>query len=80
MEIILNENYELIGVNSKDNNTLDWADEILQNSLGLVNEFLHNSFIYLGDIYAIVTELYDYIKNIIEGIYIVKFKHPMKFN
>lgn len=54
--------------------------EKIDSSISNINEFFNNTIIYVSDIYSMLTYFYDYIKNIIESIYIVKFKHPIKFD
>lgn len=82
-EIFINSNIEVDPVldnkleNLSSNLTLG---EKIDNTLDWINEFLNNSVIYVGDIYTVFTDMYDYIKNIIESVYIVKFKHPIKFD
>jgi hypothetical protein len=50
--------------------------ERLDETISWINEFLNNTIIYFGDVYMVVNELFDPIRNCIKNIYIIKFKMP----
>jgi hypothetical protein len=65
-------------INTKPNTIKDTRTlgEKLDNTLNLINEFIYNTAIYLGDIYMVCNELFNPIRNFIKSIYVVKFKMP----
>jgi hypothetical protein len=80
-EVLLNpSDSESIKINVIENepiiNDSKSIGEKLDDTLSWINVFLYNSTIYLGDVYMVINELFNPIRNFIKSIYVVKMKMP----